>query len=97
MWPYRTQGFRPPFKPTREFNLAGLSHRSDRSEVAARFSDTVHALREQTASGPYQYETQFEITSGRFELKFAFSSGADSFGSVETWMIIEPGHPARFF
>ena len=78
-----------------ELNLVALAYRTD-GQVAGRFSDTV-PLDFETAQEaeafrkrPYRYEHQFDLPSGRYTIRVAFSSGDQTFGKVEGPLTIEP-------
>ncbi len=78
-----------------ELNVLGIVYRPN-ANVAARFSDTVKLdfedkkeLDKFTAK-PYHYENQFDVASGQYTLKVAFSSGGESFGKLETPLNIDP-------
>jgi VWFA-related protein len=83
-------------------NVIGIAYLPD-GGVAARFNDNLKFSLEdkkQTdafAAKTYHYEKQFEVASGKLSLKVAFSSSADSFGSVESPLIVEEWTPAKFF
>ena len=68
-----------------EMNILGIAYRADNT-VAAKFSDTLKfdyenkVEVEEFAKKPYHYENEFEIASGQYDLKIAFSSGGQSFG-----------------
>ncbi len=76
-------------------NVLGLALRAD-GQTAARFSDTLdlevkdkkelEAFRER----PLHYENQFDIASGTYRLRVAFSSASDSFGKLELPLVIDP-------
>lgn len=76
-------------------NVLGIVSNADGS-VAARFSDTlplqldkkkdVETFKEQ----PLHYESQFDVASGKYTLRVAFSSGGESFGKVEIPLVVEP-------
>jgi VWFA-related protein len=82
-------------------NIIGIAYLPDNG-VAARFSDSAKiTLDDQQqvddfASRPYHFEKQFEMASGKFDLKVAFSSAAASFGKVETPLTIDPWDPSKF-
>ena len=82
-------------------DLLGLAVTKD-GQVAARFSDTVKLDfdnkddLENFAKHPYSYEKQFEVPSGEFQLKVVFSSGGESFGKVETLLVIDPNDGKQF-
>ena len=78
-----------------ELNVLAIAYRPDGS-VAARFSDNkkivvenkkeVQAFNER----PYYYDGQFDIASGQYTLKAAFSSGGANFGK---WICRWPSIP----
>jgi VWFA-related protein len=76
-------------------NILGIAYKSDAS-IAARFSDTVNVdfedkkQIEEFQKQPFRYENQFDIASGDYKLKVAFSSGNDTFGKLETPLVIDP-------
>jgi VWFA-related protein len=76
-------------------NVLGIAYKLDGS-VAARFSDTVNVdldgkkEQEEFQKGPFHYEKQFEIASGKYNLRVAFSSGNNSFGKLETPLTVLP-------
>jgi hypothetical protein len=82
-------------------NILAIAYRPDGS-IAARFSDNkkiavenkkeLEAFNERT----YYYDGQFDIASGQYTLKAAFSSGGASFGKVETPLTVEPYDSKQF-
>ena len=84
-----------------EINVIGLAYKSD-GTVGARFSDNVElnldgkSEVEEFAKKPYHYENQFEIASGQYDLKVAFSSGGESFGKLQMPLVID-GYDAKQF
>ena len=84
-----------------DVNILAIAYRPDGS-VAARFSDNkkievenkkeLQAFNEQ----PYYYDGQFDIASGKYTLKTAFSSGGPAFGKLETSLTIEPYDSKQF-
>jgi hypothetical protein len=70
--------------------------------VAARFSDTVKLHLENKKEveafkeNPLHYESQFDVASGQYTLKVAFSSGGENFGRVETPLVIDPYDGKQF-
>jgi len=76
-------------------NVLGIAYGPDAS-IAARFSDSVDLDFEdkkelqEFQSHPFHYENQFEVASGVYNLKVAFSSGSESFGKLETPLVIGP-------
>jgi VWFA-related protein len=83
-----------------ELNILAVAYRPDGS-VAARFSDNkkieVENKKEVQAFGerPYYYDGQFDIASGQYTLKAAFSSGA-SFGKLDMPLTVEPYDSKQF-
>ncbi len=82
-------------------DLLGVAVTKD-GQVAARFSDTVKLdfqnkdELETFTQKPYSYEKQFSVPSGDFLLKVVFSSGGETFGKVETPLVIEPNNGKQF-
>jgi len=82
-------------------NVLGIAYNPDNS-VAARFSDTVDLDFEdkkelhEFQSHPFHYENQFEVASGKYNLKVAFSSGSESFGKLEEPLVVAP-HSGKEF
>jgi len=82
-------------------NVLGIASTPDGS-VAARFSDTVNLdfddkkEVEDFQKRPFNYENQFDIASGQYTLKVAFSSGGESFGKIETPLNIDPYDAKQF-
>jgi hypothetical protein len=82
-------------------NILAIAYRPDGS-VAARFSDNkkielegkkdVQAFNEH----PYYYDGQFDIASGQYTLKAAFSSGGPTFGKLELPLTVEPYDSKQF-
>jgi hypothetical protein len=78
-----------------ELNVLGIVYRPN-ANVAARFSDTVKLDFEDKkevdkfAEKLYHYENQFDVASGQYTLKVAFSSGGESFGKLESPLNIDP-------
>jgi VWFA-related protein len=82
-------------------NVLGVAYKAD-GTVAARFSDTVkfdldkkkelEAFQEK----PVHYENQFEIASGKYNLKVAFNSGGEQFGKVEQPLAIDSYDDKQF-
>jgi hypothetical protein len=82
-------------------NVLGLAYLPDGS-VGARFSDSlkidfddkkqVEAFRE----SPMHYENQFDVASGKYNLKVVFSSGSESFGKVEMPLVVDPYDSKQF-
>ncbi|MGB2834456.1 MAG: VWA domain-containing protein [Candidatus Sulfotelmatobacter sp.] len=76
-------------------NILGIAYKPDAS-IAARFSDTVNVDLdgkkevEEFQKQAFHYENQFGIASGEYKLKVVFSSGNESFGKLETPLLIDP-------
>jgi VWFA-related protein len=84
-----------------ELNILAIAYRPD-GGVAARFSDNkkieVDSKKELQAFNerPYYYDGQFDVASGKYTLKAAFSSGGASFGKVDLPLAIEPYDSKEF-
>jgi hypothetical protein len=88
-----------------EINVLGIAGAQD-GGVAARFSDTIKVEFPDTGDGkkeaeafqkkPFHYENQFELASGKYNLKVVFSSGGSSFGKVEMPLQVDPYQPGQF-
>ncbi len=82
-------------------NVLGIAYNPDGAPVA-RFSDTVNfdfedkKQVEEFQKKPVHYENQFEIASGRYNLRVVFSSGNESFGKIETPLVIQGYGPKQF-
>jgi len=82
-------------------NVLGVAVTKD-GNTAARFSDAVKLdfegkkELEEFAKHPFHYEKQFEAPAGSFNLKVVFSSGGDSFGKLETPLVIDPNNGKEF-
>jgi len=84
-----------------ELNILAVAYRPDGS-VAAKFSDNkkievenkkeLQAFNERT----YYYDGQFDIASGQYTLKAAFSSGGPAFGKVEMPLTVDPYDSKQF-
>jgi len=63
--------------------------------VAARFSDSVNLdfdgkkEVEEFEKKPFHYEGQFEVASGEYTLKIAFTSGGDNFGKLDLPLAVD--------
>ena len=77
-----------------EMNILGIAYKPDGS-VGARFSDTLKRdfedkkMVEAFEKEPFHYENQFDVSSGQYKLKVAFTSGTD-FGKLEMPLAIDP-------
>ncbi len=99
-----------------EMNILGIAYRPDGS-VGARFSDTVKRDFEDKKQveafekEPFHYENQFDVASGKYDLKVAFASGNDKsgndksgkdksgddkFGKLEMPLTIDPWETRQF-
>ena len=84
-----------------ELNVLGLAY-TPAGTVAARFSDNVEfdfdnkEEVEQFGKKPYEYENQFEIAPGQYQLKVAFSSGGQSLGKLEIPLAIDSYDAKQF-
>ena len=69
-------------------NVLGLAYLPDGS-VGARFSDSLKLdfddkkQMEAFKEKPMHYENQFDVASGKYNLKVVFAAGGESFGKVE--------------
>jgi VWFA-related protein len=76
-----------------EVNVLGIAYKADGS-VAARFSDNVKLDLDgkkevqEFQKQPLHYENQFEVASGQYTLKVAFSSG-DGYGKIEAPLVVD--------
>jgi hypothetical protein len=83
-------------------NVVGIAYLPD-GGVGARFSDSVKLAfddkkqMEAFDEKPFHYEKQFEMASGKYNLKVVFSSSSDSFGKLETPLVMEPWDTSKFF
>jgi hypothetical protein len=76
-----------------DINVLGIASKPD-GTAAARFSDTVDLEFEKKEleafnQKPFQYENQFDVASGTYNLKVVFSSGGESFGKLEAPLTID--------
>lgn len=84
-----------------EMNILGIAYKADGS-VGARFSDTVKRNFEEKKQmeafekEPFHYENQFDVVTGKYELKVAFSSGSDKFGKLEMPLSIDAWETREF-
>jgi len=82
-------------------NVLGIAYKADGS-VAARFSDTVNLDLDgkkevqEFQKQPMHYENQFDVASGAYTLKVAFSSSGDTFGKLEAPLSIDPYDGKQF-
>jgi len=84
-----------------EVNFLGVAYTPE-GTVAARFSDTLKldfASKEEAERAkkePLHYENQFDIASGKYTFKIAFSEGGDSFGRLEIPLEVNSFAPDQF-
>lgn len=82
-------------------NVLGLAYLPDGS-VGARFSDAVKLdfddkkQMEAFKEHPLHYENQFDVASGKYNLKVVFASGGESFGKVEMPLAVDPYDSKQF-
>ena len=82
-------------------NVLGLAYLPDGS-VGARFSDSLKLefddkkLMEAFKEQPMHYENQFDVASGKYNLKVVFASGGESFGKVEMPLVVDPYDAKQF-
>jgi VWFA-related protein len=78
-----------------EINILGIAYKED-GQVGARFSDTVNLdfedkkQVEEFAQHPMHYDNQFDVASGKYNLKVVFNSGGADFGKLEKSLNIDP-------
>jgi VWFA-related protein len=76
-------------------NVLGIAYKPD-GTIAARFSDTVDLdfdgkkELEEFQKQPFNYQNQFDVASGQYNLKVVFSSGNESFGKLQLPLAIDP-------
>ena len=84
-----------------KLNVVGIAYLPD-GGISARFSDSVKLTLEDRKqveawmAKPFHYEKQFEMASGSYLLKVVFSSSADSFGRLETPLLLDEWEPGKF-
>ena len=82
-------------------NVLGLAYLPDGS-VSARFSDAVKIdfddkkQMELFKQQPMHYENQFDVASGKYNLKVVFASGGQAFGKVEMPLAVDPYDAKQF-
>ena len=82
-------------------NVLGLAYLPDGS-VGARFSDSMKLdfddkkQMEAFKENPMHYENQFDVASGKYNLKVVFASGGESFGKVEMPLAVDPYDAKQF-
>ena len=78
-----------------EINILGIAYKED-GQVGARFSDTVNLdfqdkkEVEEFSKHAMHYDNQFDVASGKYNLKVVFSSGGEDFGKLEKPLNIDP-------
>jgi VWFA-related protein len=84
-----------------DLNILAIAYRPD-GTVAARFSDNKKLevddkkQMQAFAEKPYHYDSQFEIASGQYTLKAAFTSTGTTFGKVEAPITVDPYDSKQF-
>jgi len=84
-----------------DVNILGIASTED-GRVGARFSDTVKLefpdkkQMEAFQERPYHYENQFDIASGKYNLKVVFGASNDSFGKLEQPLAVAPYDTKQF-
>jgi VWFA-related protein len=82
-------------------NILGLAYLPN-GAVGARFSDTINLdfdeKKEMEAfkEHPMHYENQFDVASGKYNLKVVFASGNQSFGKLEMPLVVDPYDEKQF-
>lgn len=82
-------------------NVLGIAYKPD-GTIAARFSDTVNfdfeekKELEEFQKKPFHYENQFNVASGKYNLRVVFSSGNESFGKQDLSLVIDPYDGTQF-
>ncbi len=82
-------------------NVLGLAYLPDGS-VGARFSDTLNLdfddkkQAEAFKESPMHYENQFDVASGKYNLKVVYSSGGQNFGKLEMPLTVDPYDDKQF-
>ncbi len=78
-----------------ELAVLGVAY-TPAGKVAARFTDKVsyefdnQQQFDEFASRPLHYERQFDVASGKYNLKVAYRSAKDNFGKVEAPLAVDP-------
>lgn len=84
-----------------EINVLGIAYKPDGS-VGARFSDKVDLDLDgkkevqEFQKTTFHYENQFDVASGQYNLKVAFSSSGESFGKLEAPLVVDPYDGKQF-
>jgi VWFA-related protein len=82
-------------------NVLGLAYLPD-GTVGARFSDALKLefedkkLMEAFKEKPVHYENQFDVASGKYNLKVVFASGKEGFGKVEMPLVVDAYDAKQF-
>jgi VWFA-related protein len=82
-------------------NVLGIAYKPD-GTIAARFSDTVNLdfddkkELEEFQKQPFNYDNQFDVASGSYNLKVVFSSGNETFGKLQLPLVIDPYDGKQF-
>ena len=82
-------------------DVLGIATTAD-GTIGARFSDTLKLDFDDQREidslklKPLHYENQFDIASGAYTLKIVFSAGGDSFGKLETPLVVGEYQPDGF-
>jgi len=82
-------------------NVLGIAYKPD-GTIAARFSDTENFDFDEKKElddfqkKPFHYENQFNVASGKYNLKVVFSSGNESFGKQNLSLVIDPYDGKQF-
>jgi VWFA-related protein len=84
-----------------EVNILAIAYKPD-GQVGARFSDALKLdmddkkQMEEFAKKPLHYDNQFDVASGLYTFKVAFSSGGEAFGKLEKPLSIDKYDPNQF-
>jgi hypothetical protein len=84
-----------------EINVLGIAYKPDGS-VGARFSDKVDLDLDgkkevqEFQKTSFHYENQFDVASGQYTLKVAFSSSGETFGKIEAPLAVDPYDGKQF-
>ena len=84
-----------------QVDVLGIAYNAD-GGVAAKFSDTLKLEFqnkkevEQFEEKPLHYETQFDISSGKYTLKVVFTASGEGFGKMESPLVIDPYDTSKF-
>ncbi|MBZ5633467.1 MAG: VWA domain-containing protein [Acidobacteriia bacterium] len=82
-------------------DVLGIATTAD-GTIGARFSDTLKLDFDDQRQidglklKPLHYENQFDIASGAYTLKIVFSAGGDSFGKLESPLVVGEYKPSQF-